>query len=251
MEHSSGFLRVGTSGISLPGNRKSAPIEFQQKSRLHFYSTLFNSIEINSSFYKIPMPATFAKWSNDVSDDFSFTLKLWKEITHVKELNFQLDNVNRFFESANQIGNKKGCILVQFPGKITLEYFNKIALILERLGESDPANTWKKAMEFRHDSWYTGETYELLKEHNAVVVLQDKSKSKNFDVRDNAPFYYFRFHGPTGDYRGSYNQQFLEEQSAVIRELLLKGKEVYAYFNNTAGNAFENAGELRRILQEV
>jgi uncharacterized protein YecE (DUF72 family) len=241
---------IGTSGIALPGNRQSAPAEFQLKSRLHYYSTLFNSIEINSSFYKIPMPATFAKWSKDVNENFSFTLKLWKEITHVKNLNFQLKDIDRFINSAEHIGHKKGSILIQFPGKITLDYFNSIELILKRMAELDPGNDWQKAFEFRHPSWYVGETYELLHEQDATVVLQDIPKSKNFNIRGNAPFYYFRFHGPKGDYRGSYSQEFLKEKSGVIRELLSNGKKVFAYFNNTAGNAFENAFSLQTLINE-
>ena len=252
MNEHRGILRVGTSGIAVAGNKQSVPAEYQLKSRLNYYSSLFNTLEVNSSFYKIPMASTFEKWSNDVPADFKFTLKLWKEITHVKELNFDLDNIDIFLERADRIGNKKGCLLVQFPGKITLEYFHKVEEILERISETDLENKWRKAVEFRSATWYTGETHELLQEHSASMVLHDIPKSKNIEeINESASFIYYRFHGPKGDYRGSYTNDFLQQKSETIGELLNKGKDVYAYFNNTAGDAYENAVTLKRMLEKT
>lgn len=77
---------TGTSGLSLPFPKHSFPPEFQDKSRLTFYASLFNSIEINSSFYKLPMASTVKKWAESVPDNFLFTFKLWREITHNKGL---------------------------------------------------------------------------------------------------------------------------------------------------------------------
>ena len=81
-----GVLRIGTSNIVVPGNRQSYPPAFQGKSRLNYYSSFFNSLEINSSFYKIPLLSTYEKWCREVSDDFQFSLKLSKEVTHQKNL---------------------------------------------------------------------------------------------------------------------------------------------------------------------
>ncbi|HEY8898156.1 MAG TPA: DUF72 domain-containing protein, partial [Niastella sp.] len=80
-----GSYKAGTSGLVLPvPNKQSFPPEFSDKSRLTYYASLLNSIEINSSFYKVPQPATVRKWADSVPDDFVFTFKLWQEITHVK-----------------------------------------------------------------------------------------------------------------------------------------------------------------------
>ncbi len=199
-----GILRIGTSNIVLPGNKQSFPEAFQHKSRLNYYSSLFNTLEVNSSFYKVPMASTFEKWSMEVPENFRFTLKLFREITHVKALHTGLDKINGFINAANQVGNKKGCLLVQFPGKITLEYFNRVEAILQRLEETDQPTQWKKAIEFRSPDWYTGETFELLKEYGASMVLHDIPKAKIFEAGKEAGFVYIRFHGPKGDYRGSY-----------------------------------------------
>lgn len=245
-----GILRIGTSGILVPGSRESFPSEFQDKSRLNYYASLFNTLEVNSTFKKIPMLSTFEKWSADVPPDFQFTIKLWKEITHVKQLKIDRSNIDTFFHAANYIGNKKGCLLVQFPPSITVEYTNQVEQILERLDKLDHEHRWQKAIEFRSATWYSSETFELLDQYNASLVLQDMPKSKNFDFNKAVTFRYFRFHGPTGNYRGSYSEEFLEEHAERIRGFLDAGNDVYVYFNNTMGNAFDNAMSLKKFVEK-
>ena len=121
-----GRLFIGTSNVVLPGNKQSFPPAYQSKSRLHYYSTLFNSVEINSSFYKVPHLKTLQKWSVDVVSDFKFSLKLWQDVTHPKNLLADLDNIDIFLNAAEGVGDKKGCILIQFPGKITLDYYKEV-----------------------------------------------------------------------------------------------------------------------------
>nr|MBA4139988.1 DUF72 domain-containing protein [Segetibacter sp.] len=122
INQSRGIFRIGTSGIVTPGTKESFPNEFKLSSRLNYYGSLFNTLEVNSTFHKIPRPSTFEKWLPDVPTDFQFTLKVWREITHVKQLNIDLENIDVFFSAANHIANKKGCLLVQFPGSITAEF---------------------------------------------------------------------------------------------------------------------------------
>ncbi|MEJ7684634.1 MAG: DUF72 domain-containing protein [Segetibacter sp.] len=250
INQSRGILRIGTSGIVVPGSKQSFPAEFQLKSRLNYYGSLFNTLEVNSTFQKIPMLSTLEKWALDVPEEFRFTLKLWREITHVKQLNIDLKNINTFFSTANYIGNKKGCLLVQFPGSITTGYSNQVEQIFIRLHKLDHENQWRKAIEFRSETWYSSQTYDLLDRFDASVVLHDMPKSKNFVLNEAAKFIYFRFHGPKGDYRGSYSTEFLEEQAEKIRNGLNEGKDVYVYFNNTMINAFENAMSLKTMVEK-
>ncbi|OSZ77100.1 hypothetical protein CAP36_11830 [Chitinophagaceae bacterium IBVUCB2] len=240
--------RIGISNGYMPGNKKNFPAHFQLKSRLHYYSTLFNTIEINSSFYKTPLHTTYKKWTADVPGDFQFTLKLSREITHAKDLCNNLGGINKFMEAAGGIGHKKGCLLIQFPGKINLEYFTQVEGILKAIQELDTDNEWRKAIEFRNESWYIRETIELLNEYNGTMVLHDFSKAKISSFPGEAGFVYLRFHGPTGNYRDSYSNKALDEKVLLIQEYLAAGKDVYAYFNNTAGNAFENAKYLQLKL---
>ena len=243
-----GVFRIGTSGIVVPGSKETFPVQFQNKSRLNYYSSLFNTLEVNASFHKLPMPATFQKWSNDVPDDFLFTLKIWKEITHIKKLKTDLSNIDTFLDAADNIGSKKGCLLIQFPGSITLDYYSEVEQILLKVQEKDKRNLWRKAVEFRNTSWYVGEGNELINSIGGSMVRHDMPKSKNMSIEDNADFAYFRFHGPAGDYRGSYSNEFLQQQAEKMNFYLNKGKEVFAYFNNTMGNAFQNAMDLRAMI---
>lgn len=138
---------------------------------------------------------------------------------------------------------------MQFPGKITLDYFGKVEGILRELQQQDPTHQWRKAVEFRNDSWYTGEPTELLEEYKAVMVQHDVKKAKNFTLSGNMDFVYIRFHGPSGDYRESYTEQFLKAKAEDIQIWLKQGNDVYVYFNNTIGNAFENALTLKAMLE--
>lgn len=242
-----GIFIIGTSNVVIPGNRQGFPPEYQQKSRLHYYGTLFNSVELNSTFYKIPQPGTFEKWTNEVPGNFKFSVKLWKGITHVKELKFNPDDVTCFLNAADRLGNNKGCLLIQFPGKVTFDYFSRVEALLEQIHE---AHKWNIVVEFRHSSWYTGETNELLDQYKASFVLHDIPKGKNNDLNKKAAVAYIRFHGPTGDYRGSYDDNVLLNQAALISNWLKKGKDVYAYFNNTIGDAFQNARRLQSLVAE-
>lgn len=250
IKQTKGIFRIGTSGIALPGGKNSFPVEFQNKSRLTYYSSLFNTIEVNSTFKKIPKHSTFEKWSLEVSEEFQFTIKLWKEVTHRKQLNIDLDKIDAFINSANYIGNKKGCLLIQFPGSITAEYAAKVDQVLERLQKADYNNQWRLAVEFRSNSWYSNETESLLQNYHASMVLHDMPKSKQMEPNEGAKFVYFRFHGPKGDYRGSYSSDFLEEQAQKIQTLLASDKDVYAYFNNTMGDEFENAMSLKAMVEK-
>lgn len=194
------------------------------------------------------MLSTYQKWTLDVPDDFQFQIKFTKEITHVKKLAFDSDPLIQLMQTAAGLGNKKGCLLIQFPGAIKLDYFNEVEQILQEIDLQSEAYQWRKAIEFRDPSWYTGETYELLEQYRAVIVLHDFKKaqlSENFRKQE---FVYLRFHGPKGDYRDSHDNGLLKSKADQIKFWLDEGKDVYAYFNNTIGNAFENAVSLKTMV---
>jgi uncharacterized protein YecE (DUF72 family) len=241
-------IHIGTSNIVVPGNKDSFPPPYNLKSRLHYYSFFFTTIEVNQTFYKLPRPATFQRWSAEVKEQFQFTLKLSKTITHCKDLKSDLALIDDFVYAAGGIQEKKGCFLLQFPGKISLNYFNEVEAILEKLNAATEDDRWKKVVELRDKSWHTGETYELLNSYNAALVMQDMPKSKVTEDLTLAPFAYMRFHGPLGDYRGSYTDAFLEEKAIQVMDMAASGKDVYVYFNNTIGNAFNNACTLISMI---
>ncbi len=243
------FYYSGTSGLLLPvPNKLFYPQEFKEKSRLYFYGSLMNSIEINSSFYKVPMASTVAKWASDVPEDFKFTFKLSKEITHNKGLAFDPEAVKHFVNVIDRVGDKKGSLLVQLPPSVRIAQFKQLELLINVLNESDPSRSWDTALEFRHTSLYHNEVYGLLEEHAMGMVIQDKPPAVTPMLDNMLPFVYLRFHGPGGSYRGSYEDEVLYEYAGYIRDWISQGKTVYAYFNNTMGAAVANLFTLRSMV---
>jgi uncharacterized protein YecE (DUF72 family) len=241
-----GIFYCGTSNVVLPvPNKAHLPPEYRDKTRLNYYATLFNSVEINSSFYKIPMSSTTAKWAGDVPGHFRFTFKLWRGITHARELNYEAADVVRFLESINGVGEKKGCLLIQLPASIKVSYFQKIRKLLGDITGSGLADGWKLAVEFRDKSWYRDTVYEMLEEYSAAVVVHDMPKSATPLIDMEAGHLYLRFHGEKGDYRGGYTDEYLEEQAENIKDWQAEGKQVFAYFNNSMGDAVHNALSLK------
>jgi uncharacterized protein YecE (DUF72 family) len=104
------------------------------------------------------------------------------------------------------------------------------------------------AVEFRHPSWYRDEVFELLNWYQAAMVLQDMPKSATPMEITADELVYLRFHGPSGNYKGSYSESFLSEYASYINEWQQEGKTVYVYFNNTAGAALENLQLLKQLL---
>jgi uncharacterized protein YecE (DUF72 family) len=238
----------GTSGLDLPVPRSQYPAEFQEKSRLQYYASLFNSLEVNSIFYKLPRIRTIANWAESVPGNFRFTFKVSKTITHVKGLEFATKDVTDFIKTVENIGEKKGCLLAQFPPSLQIEKLNEFQRLLETLGEATYNTAWKLAIEFRHSSWYEREVYELLEEYDAAMVIQDipKSATPLNDVKGD--FIYLRFHGPEPRYRGDYSDEFLKRYAGYINTWLSEKKTVYAYFNNTVGAAVENLQTLNKYV---
>src|SRR5690348_13158831 len=152
----------GISGVALPVPTSQFPSEFHNKSRLHYYASLFNSVEVNSIFYKLPRSSTLVNWRESVPDDFRFTFKVSKTITHVKGLQFAIKDVDDFIKTVGHIGDKKGCLLVQFPPSLTIDKLDQLQKLLEALGEATQNHPWRIAVEFRNSSWYEREVYQLL-----------------------------------------------------------------------------------------
>jgi uncharacterized protein YecE (DUF72 family) len=231
-------LYIGTSGISVPIPRSDYPEGFKESSRLVYYSSKLNSLEINSTFYRLPQEATLMRWQQEVPTEFTFTFKLPKIISHAQQLLFDGNDIQQFLNTVANVRNK-GCILIQLPPSRSIEAFAALQSLLKALKPSQ----WKLAIEFRNETWYTDEVMDLLKHYSAAVVMHDHKKGVFFNVIPQ-PFYYLRFHGPESNYRGTYTDEALQQFSGYINDFLRQGKEVYCYFNNTMGAAFENAGRI-------
>jgi uncharacterized protein YecE (DUF72 family) len=244
-----GTIRIGTSGITMPGSKDTFPESYRSTTRLRYYSSIFNSTEINSSFHKIPLARTFAKWSAEVSSDFLFTIKLYRGITHAKNLLFNEHEISLFMQAAHHLDNNKGVLLIQFPASINFAYFDQVKTIIGIIQKSNQHRPFRLALELRHKSWYNDTTFEFLEDNGIALVFHDLPASK--PSLDNAftDTIYLRFHGPKGDYRGGYSDDFIKDYADRIKEWSMEGKDVYAYFNNTMGDAFKNAQLLKSFCE--
>ncbi|WP_316800518.1 DUF72 domain-containing protein [Pedobacter frigidisoli] len=242
---------TGTSGLILPvPNKSHYPEAYQDKTRLTYYSSLSNSIEINSSFYKIPRAVTLQKWASEVPDDFVFTFKLFKGITHNADLSFSGDELELFLENINAVGAKKGCLLIQLPPSITINQLPAIAHLLSGIKSSKTSIGWELALECRNASLYDDQLKDLLEDLKVTMVVHDRRGLNSPLDWNTSPAVYLRFHGPQGNYRDSYTEDFLSEYACYITEWVGEGKKVYVYFNNTMGSAHANMTTLMGMVHQ-
>jgi uncharacterized protein YecE (DUF72 family) len=238
-------IHIGTSGWSYahwdavlyqPG---SPPAE-----RLGFYTQAFQTVELNASFYRWPRPATFAGWRRRLPDDFQFSVKAPRGLTHAKKLYSPETWIERIAAGWHELGDRRGVLLVQLgPGQARddrrLEYF------LELLPP------WiRTAVELRHPSWIADEVFGILERHQVAYCVMSGANLPCV-LRSTAPFVYVRLHGPDHDhlYAGSYSDAELTWWADRLGEWDRAGKDVFAYFNNDgAGNAVRNAARLRQLV---
>ncbi|MDN3548172.1 DUF72 domain-containing protein [Mucilaginibacter aquaedulcis] len=237
----------GMSGLVISIPKRDFPKEFSGLSRLGFYGFQENSIEINSSFYKLPKRSTIQRWVSEVPENFRFTFKLWKEITHQKNLLFNAEHLRNFMQVIDLPTSGRGCLLVQFPPALQVSALPQLTELIKLLADYG----WRIAVEFRHASWYADPVYDLLSCNKIAMVIQDMPKSATPLEITAEDLMYLRFHGPAGNYRGSYDDDFLAEYATIIREWQDEGKTVYCYFNNTSGAALQNLHFLKRCLIDI
>ena len=246
-----GPVCLGLSGVVLPYPKYKFPEEFHHASRLTIYSNFFDSIEVNASFYKVPQRKTIERWFDTVPANFRFTFKLHQDFTHKKFPEYDADELAKFVETISLVKEKSGCVLVQFPPSVKSGNIGNLAKLLADLRTAMQTVSWKIAVEFRDSSWYNDDTFDLLRSEHCSLVLQDIPKSAAPFNTTSDEFVYVRFHGPTGNYRESYSAGFLQEYTEYVEQWVDEGKQVYIYFNNTAGSAFENARAFSQMLETV
>jgi len=161
-------IRTGTSGYSYKEWKGSFyPEDLPANKMLQYYSTRFDTVEINNTFYRMPDTKMLAKWAEQVPDSFTFVLKAPQRITHQKRLAGAEDDVRQLFDVATALGPQLGPVLFQLP-----PFSRKDAAKLrDFLGALPPKA--HVAFEFRHDSWCDDEIYSILRERDIPVCLSD------------------------------------------------------------------------------
>jgi uncharacterized protein YecE (DUF72 family) len=223
---------------------------------LQYLSRVFNSVEINSSFYRLPLPTTFEKWRGETPKDFVFSVKLSRYITHIERLNRVKRQTETFIRNASMLKNKLGVILVQLPPSLPFKK-NQIKTFLKNFNELRQKYSPKVriAVEPRHPSWFEGnieEIRKLFKQFDACMVFAHSSKFVSFEPLDEnitSSFVYLRLHGPQEFAASEYGGAGLKKWIGLIRGWSERGLAVFVYFNNDVhGYAVKDALKSLKLL---
>ncbi len=236
------------------------PPETKTSDLLQWYSRMFSTIEVDSTFYGVPAEAVLKNWKDKVPDDFVFALKLPQEITHSKRLVGGEHVLERFVERVRFLGNSLGPILLQLPPDFLPSTDNR-NVVEGFLAQLAPELRW--TIEFRHPGWVDEDTLALLRDRNVALTLVDGRWIKRARVLElasqpTAKFAYVRWMGldrrlTDFSHPQSERDDELAEWAGALRGLEPQVETVFGYFNNQfQGHSPYSARELQRALgQEV
>lgn len=264
---------IGTSGWSYPrgeGTWKGYFYPSGKINELEYYSQFFNTVEVNSSFYRPPNPGFAENWVKRTPHDFLFTVKLWQKFTHPmmyeeatgEKAAISQSDVDLFRRSIEPLyrSDKLGALLAQFPPSFKNDGFGKriIAAVIKAFRE------YNLAVELRHRSWSDDkDTARALQEYKVSWVQIDEPKfssSVAAEVLTTSDIAYFRFHGRNAEtwwqgdnetrYKYLYSPKEIAELSARAKKAAENTRLTFAFFNNHwQGYAPRNAVDLRKALQ--
>lgn len=238
-------IRIGCSGWEYRHWRDVFyPSGLPQARWLEHYASIFDTVEINATFYRLPEAATFARWRDRVPPGFVFALKASRYLTHIRRLTNPAGPLELFFSRARRLGDTLGPVLYQLPPRWRID-LDRLGTFLEAIPHDVP-----QAVEFRDPSWYDEATFRLLDRHGVALCLHDLGEAAS-PRRAVGPFVYVRFHG-SATHGGCYTDAELRTWARWLAGQVRDGRPVYAYFNNDVGGyAPRNARTLRAQLERA
>lgn len=223
---------IGTSGWSYASWRGPFfPKALPSRLHLQFYASRFDTTELNGVFYRTPTEAAVRAWAEQTPEDFVFSWKASKFITHWKRLNETSVNSIALLESRLRLlGHKSGPVLFQLPpqfqkNRSRMEGFLKLLSTRRRY-----------AFEFRHPSWYEDDILDLLRDRDIALCVSDHHDAPAPWIAT-AGYVYVRGHGPGGRYRGRYRSDTLERWTGWLMSMRRAGRTAYVYFDNDQKSA--------------
>jgi uncharacterized protein YecE (DUF72 family) len=215
-------LFVGTSGWAYPTWKPDFyPAKLAQKKFLSHYATQLNTVEVNFTFRQLVKESTIQNWLQDTPAHFRFGIKAHQVITHIKRLKGTEDFVPRFLATIEPLAaaRKLGPVLFQLPPNLKAD----VALLKEFLAILP--RTMPAAFEFRHDSWFSDSTWDILKSCNAALCVAETETLTTPEVAT-GPFVYYRFRRP------SYTEEERRSMIERIGQHVATGRDVFAYFKH-------------------
>lgn len=240
------MVHIGTSGWHYASWRGPFfPKELMVKHQLRYYATQFDTAELNGVFYRTPTLEAVRGWRHGTPDDFIFSWKASKFITHWKRLTDKSRNSLALMETRlRALGRKAGPVLFQLPPQFKADN-ERLAGFLKLLKKRR-----RYVFEFRDESWYGSETLDLLRDHDISLCLSDHHDAPApWEVT--ASFVYVRGHGPGGRYKGNYPERTLRAWADDIRKWKRQRRDVYVYFDNDQKSAApRDAARLRGMVSQ-
>jgi uncharacterized protein YecE (DUF72 family) len=220
-------VRIGCSGWSYAHWRDVVyPEGLPQRRWLEHYATLFDTVELNATFYRLPRRTTVAAWVERSPPSFVFAVKASRYLTHVRRLGDLDTGVERFYARIEPLldSPKLGPVLWQLPETFRRDD-GRLTAALERVPPG------RHCFEFRHESWFVPEVYGLLRAHGAALVIGDHPE-RPFQAHElTTDWTYIRFHYGNRGRRGNYSDAELDTWARRIARWRRR-VEVYAFFNN-------------------
>jgi uncharacterized protein YecE (DUF72 family) len=238
-------VRVGCSGWQYKDWRgRLYPEGLAQSRWLSRYAEEFDTVEVNSTFYRLASRDAVARWAAETPGEFVFAAKASRYLTHVRRLRELEQGIHRYYERIMPLveADKLGPVVWQLPPNFRRDD-DVLAGALELLPPG------RHCFEFRHESWFTEDVYALLREHEAALVIGDHPRWP-FQARElTADWTLVRLHHGHRGRRGNYSQSELDEWARRVAQWRRRA-EVFVYFNNDwEGFAVDNARSLKRRLR--
>jgi uncharacterized protein YecE (DUF72 family) len=238
-------FHIGTSGWNYNHWRNFFyPEDMSSKKWFDYYAERFQTVEINNTFYNLPQKKTFDNWYRMAPDNFVFSVKASRFITHMKKLKDPAQSLKKFIERTRNLKDKLGPILFQLPPRWKFNA-ERLKEFLEELPQE-----FRYTFEFRDKSWWNDRALELLNKYKAAFCIFELEGERT-PKEVTADFVYIRMHGPGGAYQGSYDNRELAGWAGAISAWNRQKKDVYIYFDNDE-NAYaaHNALALKRMLEK-
>jgi uncharacterized protein YecE (DUF72 family) len=238
-------VRIGCSGwIYRSWAGRFYPEGCPQRRWLEYYASVFDTVELNNTFYRLPSRTAVESWAHRTPDGFCFTVKSSRYLTHMKRLTDMDRGVHRLWERLEPLveSPRMGPVLWQLPERFHRDDA-RLAFALERLPPG------RHAFEFRHPSWAAPAVLGLLRDHGVALCIGDHPERRWQPLELTADFTIVRFHHGTRGRRGNYSETELREWAPRLRAWSERA-DVFAYFNNDwEGFAPRNAARMRQLVQ--
>ncbi len=250
------LMYLGTMGFSYDDwESVFYPEGMFSRNYLKHYSKFFNAVEIDSTFYGTPRLVTVRSWVGVTPQDFKICVKTPRRITHDLMLEDASDEMNGFLKVVQNLGDKLGVILIQFPPSFTLLKFAKrLEEFLYHLRFSlEGGDDLRFAVEFRHFSWYTDFTAEMLRNYRVCWVTTEYPNLPQ-DINRTSDFLYIRWIGQHGTYMHHDQEREdktpkLEQWWESIKEQIDDVNAIYGFFNNDySGHAPATCNRFKSVI---